>query len=369
MKKCIFHIPYRLSEDAMSAPMLRPRMMIEAFKKNGYEVSVVSGSSNERVKIIKEILQQIDDGVKYDFAYAENSSVATIFTDVDHIPRHPFCDHYFFYRLKKRGIKIGLFYRDIYWKFDMYRKDMMWIKYILGIVGYKYDLLVYKQLLDKFYVPTYKLYEYIRDVQMENKLELLPPGCIEEKCMVTNTNQGIADKKGLTIFYVGGISGHYNLTELFKAVQKCEFCKLIVCCREKEWISEKVNYQDYMCERIEIIHKTNTELLPYYCEADICSLLFANHQYMELAIPYKTFEYLSYGKPMLVTRGTAIGEFVEKNNIGWIMDFQEKEIVNMLNKIIENPVCLREKQINCKNIIDENTWCARAKQVIKGLTE
>lgn len=50
MHKCIFHIPYKLEQDGMAAPMLRPKKMIEGFYDIGYQVDVVDGSALERKK-------------------------------------------------------------------------------------------------------------------------------------------------------------------------------------------------------------------------------------------------------------------------------------------------------------------------------
>ena len=91
-------------------------------------MTVVSGYAKERKKRFDEIKTQVKNGVKFDFLYSESSTMPTILTEPHHMPIHPFVDFSLFRFCKKNGIKIGLFYRDIYWKFDIYKKTMHGLK-------------------------------------------------------------------------------------------------------------------------------------------------------------------------------------------------------------------------------------------------
>ena len=48
----------------------------------------------------------------------------TLLTEPHHFPTHPLLDFGFFRYVKKQGIPIGLFYSDIFWKFEDYGKDL-----------------------------------------------------------------------------------------------------------------------------------------------------------------------------------------------------------------------------------------------------
>lgn len=135
MKRMIFHIPMKIDRNRASASQIRPMKMIEAFKECGYEVVVVEGYGKERKRQIKEIKSNILKGVKYDFLYSESSTMPTLLTEKNHLPLYPFLDFSFFAFCKKHGIKIGLFYRDIYWVFKKKRSFKEWVAYIF----YKYD--------------------------------------------------------------------------------------------------------------------------------------------------------------------------------------------------------------------------------------
>lgn len=143
--------------------------------------------------------------------------------------------------------------------------------------------------------------------------------------------------------------------------------KLIVCCRQNEWEKVKNEYLKYLNDKIEIVHASGKELEEYYQQADICSLLFQKHEYRDIAMPMKLFEYISNRKPIISTKGTAAGEFIEKNNVGWEVEYSEKSILELLRKIEKERELIREKSEKFDEVIMKNTWKERAKKVAKDL--
>ena len=348
----------------MSAPMLRPRKLIQAFQNIGYCVDVVEGTAKERAVKIKDIKNKVKKGRIYDFMYAESSTMPTILTESHHFPTHPFLDFSFFRFIKKNNIKIGLFYRDIYWKFEEYKKALPVWKSSAAILCYKFDLMMYKKLLNKFYVVSSKVLEYIDSEKLRMIAFALPPGCEDIIVEDTNETKRNFDKNPLHIFYVGGIGNYYQIANLMGAVKKNLKYELTICCREKEWEAEKNNLELYRAPNIHIIHKKSDELEPYYEKADICSLMFQPDVYINMAMPYKSFEYLAHLKPVLATKGTAIGEFVQENDIGWSTEYTVGDIENTIGEIINHPELLQSKIDNCKKTKQKNTWEQRAKQIV-----
>ena len=370
MKRCIFYLPYKLDEQASGARMLRPRKMIQAFFEIGYDVFVIEGISSERRKKIKELKTRITNGIKYDFMYTESHTEPTLLTNPNHLPTHPFLDFGFFRYVRKKGIKIGLFYCDIYWKFESYGTDLpKWKKYG-ALINYKYDIRQYRRLLSKFYVPDMKMCEYINEKRLMQIARELPPGAdnlealthkkYEEDCFSSNP---------LVVFYVGGLGRQYKIVELIEAIQQTKGTKLVICCREAEWEKEKDELKKHMCDRVEVVHKKSNELADLYRRADVCSLMFEPDEYRGLAKPFKAYEYLSNEKPMLSTRGTAIGKFVEENEIGWNIDYNAKEISRVLLDILEKPEMLNRVVKNCESTRIRNLWKTRAEQVARDLME
>ncbi len=367
MKNCIFYLPYKLDPHGMGARMLRPRKMIEAFREIDYEVFVISGFSEERKERIKEVKNRINEGVKYDFMYTESSTMPTLLTDPHHLPLHPFFDFNFFNYLKCRGIKIGLFYCDIYWKFDTYGSGLSWWKKQAAIKCYEYDIKNYKQCLTKFYVPDMKVCKYVNENNLTEIASELPPGSDNIKIIHRNFQNRSFSKQPLQIFYVGGLGNQYQISELVKAVYNVTETELTICCREQEWETEKNNFTSWLCDRITVVHKNSDELEPFYEKADICSLMFKPDIYREMAKPFKAYEYLAHELPVISTKGTGIGTFVEQNRIGWNIEFSSMAIEKTLCNIIARPELLHDRSMNCKKVKAKNLWVCRANQVVNDL--
>lgn len=369
--KCIYHFPLPFNPDAQSASGIRPIKMLQAFQGLGYEVSIVSGYAVERKKAIYKIKEEIRQGVVYDFLYSESSTMPTILTEQHHIPSHPFLDFQFFSFCKQHGIKIGVFYRDIYWKFDTYREKVKGIKYYGAIAAYQYDLWQYGRLLEKLYLPSERVYPYLSKRNLQNKLATLPPGC-ENIEVVGGTNSTERDfrMQPLHIFYVGGLGNQYQISYLLQAVSELSNCELTVCCRKDDWKKNEISLGHFSkCPNIHIIHEYGKGLDPYYLKADICSLLFKPDIYIEMAIPFKAFEYLAWEKPVLVSEKTAIGDFVAKNETGWVLEYSIESIKNTILQILENPLLLKEKKEQCVKAKRKNLWIKRAEKVVTDLKE
>ena len=334
-KRCIFHIPYKIDPNVKSGTNIRPVKMKEAFEANEYKVDCIWGYGRERKERISAIKKKIQQGVVYDFVYSENNTMPTALTEKDHIPRYFNLDFEFFKYCKKNGIKISLFYRDIYWKFDVYKEK------------------------------TNRLRPYVENVKDFSEL---PPGCeINEEVIECKKKQ--SPKESLELFYVGGIGSLYDIKKLLQTVIKFDNVRLTVCCRENEWITNKERYQKYVNNNISIIHKSGKELDEYYKKADISLLYFPSDGYRSFAMPVKLFEYMGNLTPIIATCGSAAGEFVELNDIGWNISYNDNSLEKLLAKILKNRKLLIEKRNNLACALQRNTWKARAAQVIDDLTK
>ena len=370
--KCIFHMPLPLDKNSKSASGIRPQKMLQAFKDIGYEVFESTGYGKERKRSIQVVKKQIINGEKFDFLYSESSTMPTLLTEKHHYPTHPFLDFSFFKFCQKHNIKIGLFYRDIYWKFDdLYKKSLPKCKCFFAVKAYQYDLVKYGQLLSKLYVPSIRMYPYVQNNQLAPILDVLPPGCetFNLHSALDNSEKRDFKKNPLHIFYVGGLGNQYQIVDFLEAVKTTPLCEATICCRKIDWNKNKDILGVYSnCKNIQIIHENGKNLDKYYRKADICSLMFKPSRYIDFAIPYKAFEYLSWLKPVIVTRNTAIADFVIQNDIGWTIEYTARAIKKQLEQIIADPEMLRLKQENCSVALKKNLWTVRASKVIQDLS-
>ncbi|WP_061993918.1 glycosyltransferase [Clostridium sp. ATCC 25772] len=362
-KKCIVHLPFYINTEHPSGSQIRPVKIINAFKEIGYDVEIISGYGKERKTKISIVKNNIKNGMKYDFVYSESSTEPTLLTEQHHLPVYPTLDFEFLKFCKKNNLKVGLFYRDIYWKFPIYKESVGLLKRTFASFFYKYDLKKYNNILDILYLPSMEMKKYIYEIKNLNVKELPPAIDLKKDINVKNS----IEDNSLTIFYVGGITGLYDLEKLFLAVSKCKNVKLIVCCRENEWKKSKDKYEQYLTGNIEIIHKSGNELESYYKKSDIASLFFEPSEYRSFAMPLKLFEYMQYEKPIIATNGTATAKFVEKYDIGWNIDYNVEDLIELLNNIGNNNIEISNKVKNISNILEDNTWKARALQVSRDL--
>lgn len=364
--RCIYHVPNHIDPKATSGSQVRPIKMLQAFMNIGYDVDVVMGYGKERKKSIEIIKSKIRKGIKYDFLYSESSTMPTLLTEKNHFPRYPFLDFGFFKFCKKFNIKIGLFYRDIRWKFDSYKDSVSWYKRMFSIPMYKYDLKKYNKYLDVMYIPTMEMGRHIYNIKEFSRVDTLPPGA--ECRELSDKSENYSNlKETLNIFYVGGVTGIYDFEYLLKTAKKKPYIRLKICCREQEWEEARIRYQKYLTDRVEIVHKTGEALKLYYEWADICSCYFKNSVYMDMAVPVKLLEYVSYGVPVIATKGTVAGAFVEKYDCGYSIPFDEEALDNILDDIYRDRQELLNKYNNIRRCVIENTWEKRAEKVVDDL--
>ena len=282
----------------------------------------------------------------------------TLLTEKNHMPLYPFLDFGFMKYIKKRGIKIGLFYRDIYWKFPEYRKTVTGIKYKTAVLMYRYDLKKYRKLLDRFYIPTKRMYQYLEKEIPAGMIDILPSGCEYDKSKWEEQKNN-----SLTLLYVGGLGGQYRIHKVLETVSELPEIELIVCCRENEWEQEKENYERFLQKNIHICHEKGGGLDKLYKIADIGLAYFEFDRYMEIAMPYKVFEYLGHGIPMISSDKLAVGDFVKEKNVGWTIPYDAACLHKLLQKLLNNQKEVSQKKIQSRILAAKNTWINRAKKV------
>ncbi|SDD94598.1 glycosyltransferase [Riemerella columbipharyngis] len=360
-KRMIFHIPNSIDKEQKSGSQIRPMKLLQAFRNIGYTVDAVMGTVRERKKQIKEIKKNIKQGIQYDFLYSESSTMPTALTESHHLPIAPFLDFSFFSYCKKNSIKIGLFYRDIYWNFNEYYDKSSLLKRI-AFLFYKFDLLHYNKILDVFYLPSIEMYKYI-PIELDGKVLALPPA-VDTKVLTVNTQRCFSEN--ISFIYVGGIGKVYDLSLFFDTVLDFQNFKINICTRKNEWDSCYYKYSKYE-KKYEINHVSGDGLSSIYKKSDIAVYFLKPDRLWDFAIGIKLFEYMAYRKPIIAVKGTAVGNFVESNDIGWVINYTKEDLEKLLRYLTNNRDEINKKIENIEKIILNHTWEARARQVEKDL--
>jgi glycosyltransferase involved in cell wall biosynthesis len=360
MKKMIFHLPVKLDKKRFSGSQIRPQKMISAFESIGYEVDLVWGDVSNRKKGMVKIKENILHGIKYDFLYSESSTMPTLLTESHHFPVAPFLDFNFFRFCKSQDIPIGLFYRDIYWMIDSFKKTIPFFKRLVSRIFYKYDLLQYKDKVDVLFVPSVEMYDYM-NYDFPKKIVPLPPGTDLQKCNYIDTNNN-----SLNFIYVGGSGSDYDLFLFLKVLNNLENTHLDLCSRKDDWHMYKEKYQGLL-KNVSVHHKNGQELRNIYDNNDVAVYFINPKEFGGFALGLKLFEYISYEKPIISVKGTAIGNFVEENDIGWSVDYNSVSLMELIKKLSENKKLIELKKENIVKAKERNSWNVRALRVVSEL--
>lgn len=364
MRRCIFYYPNPLGNTGTGSGV-RPIKMLEAFKECGYIVEEVSGYGKDRKEKIKKIKKNIRSGVKYDFLYSESLTMPTLLSEKKHLPIHPFLDFGFLKFCRNNKIPIGLFYRDMHWKFSQYKKNIPVYKRFVTYIFYKYDLLEYKKYVNILYCPTEKFREY--GLKKFN-IKVLQPGCTINKEIIEYKKRNTKKDIGINVFYVGGVSGIYNPYNFIKGVSKSENANMVICTPEKHWKENCYKYKDIVkVGNIRIVHEKESKLGQLYMNTDISVMCQPTNTYADMSVPIKTKETLGYGTPIVVSSNLAVSKEVLAGGYGWVIEPEEDKVKSFLDFLSRNPQEIKKKTIKAIEASKLNTWTVRAKQVISEL--
>lgn len=363
-RRMIFHHPLPLFPDAASASGIRPVQMKRAFEELGYEVWQVTGYTGERGRLAAEVRYAVRCGVRFDFCYSESSTMPMTMTNPTHLPTRPFLDLRFFRSLRRNGIPVGQFLRDIYWVFPDYRESLPFLKLRAALAAYEWDMRTLRHHVDRVFLPSLKVGEYIN-------LGNVPISALEPGHGHAEPLPG--PEEGVSLFYVGGIGSDYKLHELFAAVkqaweEKSLDVRLIVCLRPEDWDAVKHEYEQWACPAIEVVHGHGNVLQEYFERTNVATIVVDLDEYWKLGVPVKLYDYIGAGKPVMVTKGSLAGDMVERMELGWTVDNSSEAVVKLLERLANDPQEIQRVRDRVLARRDAHTWRERARQAAEELT-
>lgn len=181
---------------------------------------------------------------------------------------------------------------------------------------------------------------------LENKIY----PCLVEK----NKNLNIKKNKKITIGYFGMFRSNTTWELLYGLAKEFEE-KFDIYLRG--FLSKKNMLNDFY-KRIDLLnnivyegeYKYPDDLNEIYNKIDICiignmSEINKNHKW---ALPNRLYEAQAYNVPLLVHQGTELAKRVKKNNLGWILDFNNKKLcINKISKLsLEDISIMKSKLTN-----------------------
>lgn len=361
-----FPYPFRIQQ---SGSQVRPVKMLEAFNQfgtdNGIEVICINGESKERQEMINEIYQKVNPKSIL-FCYMENSTLPFWLTDFDHIPRKPFLDIKFFRYLKKHRVPLGIFYRDIYWKFDD-EYPLKGIKKAIMQNIYKIEKKVYERYASHFFLPSLQMNKYV-DFDSNRTYSLPPGGEVHRLNKIKRSNGDLLD-----VIYVGGISERYGLQVMLESFdiinQNTQKANLLLVCRKNEYEEHKKVVEKYKkCRWLKIYHAFGEDLIPIYQQADVGIIPIQKNTYNDFAVPVKLFEYLSFGLPIIATNCNAQAEIILNNGLGIVTKPDSHSLVQAIETLMDSER-LNDYERNVQEyLMNKGLWIHRVEEVFNILT-
>lgn len=358
--RIVYHVPYPLDPGATSASGIRPMRMRRAFEDIGCEVWEVSGDAASRATGRRRVLDHLRRGGGLDLAYSESATLPTLLTGPHHLPTHPLLDLGFLHRLARAGVPVGLFYRDVYWRDPEYRARVGTPLASVTVPLYELDLWAYRRSLTRLYLPSMRMAAHVPGIP-EAMCEALPPGCD----IVARDHRGRAGALGC--FYVGGLNAHYRLHRFVAAVGATSGVSMVLCTRRDGWEAERVAYEPLLGGHTRVVHDSGEALEGHYRSADIAVLAVEPQPYREFAVPFKLFEYIGHGIPVIATQGTLAGEMVASQRLGWTVPHEVGAMEALLARLRDNPREVAQAAERVRAVAPEHTWEARARRVVGDL--
>ncbi len=356
MKKIIFHYPGPFYKTLDGGEKKRPFMMCQAFEGLGYEVYKIIGSRKERKIKLNKIIHHLDE---FDFIYSENSTLPLGLCGRYHLPSLSSSDYKLFKRAYSKHIPIGVFIRDIYWKYKSFSKEVGHIKHLLSIPFYQNEFKLYKKYSKVIFVPSNNFIKQISIIN-KNKCFVLPPGAE----IIERSKKKHIIKLPIKLIYVGSIKPPiYDISELLDNVSKYkDKYHLTIVTRRDEWHL----YSDFYKispPNIRVIYLSGIKLKNKLLESDISLIYLNDSDYRKICMPLKLFEAIGAGLPIITKGDNSVTNFVKENKIGWCKEGLAKN--NIFEHFIQNPQKIAEKTKNVLSIQKKHTWKERAKTVIK----
>jgi glycosyltransferase involved in cell wall biosynthesis len=357
MSSMVFHFPRRIEEGPTVGSSTHVVRMLEAFRAIGYDVTVVAGESKERSSAMRALRKELTSGRVFDFVYSEASTSPTALNDSHHLPVRPLCDYRFFAAMRGLGIPIGLFYPDVYWRFPVYRAAVPLIKRRTAYLFYHFDLRWYSKVLDVIFLPSQRMAEHVPGSERFRAIEALAPGGSTQLLPHTESEQD------LHLFYVGSVTPPiYDISPLMSAVSQTPGVQLTVCCPRSERLPSGASG----LERVHFVHEHGDQLLERYRESEIACLIFEPDPYRDFAMPVKLFEALGFGRPVLASAGTAVGDYVSEQRVGWTVN--NASLAETLATLRDDRALIRACQQHVVRLQPSVSWNARATEVADRLS-
>lgn len=353
----VFYHPSSVEVVGDDPTKIRPRLVRDAMKRMyGDRFIDLSGDAGTRKAALLAFYQWARACPGEIAVLGENLTLPLAFVEPDHLPRAWLADVRFFLFCRRHQIPVRLFYRDTYLFHPFDYSQPRWVFCIKKIMNY-IDVGLYSLCCDRLLLPHVGMKEVFPGF-FKKRIQFgeFPPGT--ELLQVSSGGGNV-----LRCLYVGGLGGgHYNLDPMLDAVVKFDGVALIVVCREREYENSK--YANRYFKNVEFVHAGRDRISELYAKADLFLDVRASSEYMKNTIPYKLYEVVSHGVPILVDGDSCKADVVNAFGLGRSVGVGELDLV--IAEIIDQPDLLQAWKRSVLDFRSDNTWELRIERIMNG---
>jgi len=360
-RRIIFHHPRPIGEKLTTGSRVRPLRMLRAFEALGFQVELIDGYSQERRGKFKKLTRLLAEGAHYDFCYAENAPSPYALTDPDHLPRATLLEWRFFKLMREHNIPTGVFYRDIYWRFPVFKREHpFWVR-LLSYPFYHFDLAsLHSRNIKTLFLPSVEMGSHFPSNYSAPPVIALPPGCSPDE------QDNASDSFLRKAIYVGGVLPPlYDLSPLFQLMRMLPEWSLTIVCRENERRQTNDLYPWLENPNIKVEHASGDQVQKLLSEANVFFLMRQADPYIAFAMPVKIFEAMGAGLPILSNQHDSAGQLIESEEIGWVLPEVDKVADALRGLDSDSWRRLRDQVLSARI---NHTWERRAQTVVEALS-
>lgn len=163
-------------------------------------------------------------------------------------------------------------------------------------------------------------------------------------------------KSPINLTYVGGLNSNRFIKTIVDVVKNDKRFNLILAGygNVASYVNEISLIQDNIISLGSIAY---SEALKLYEKSDIMFAIYdpsiPNHRF---SAPNKVYEAMLVGKPIIVARDTSVDKVVENENMGYVIDYDQHNLVILLEYIYNNQDELYIKAQNAKDAYTRYSW-------------
>ncbi len=181
-------------------------------------------------------------------------------------------------------------------------------------------------------------------------------------------NSAIQKDDKFTIFYAGKLykARRLNLDKVFQAIKNINIVRLIIT-GYGDQVDEINTWADEFPDKVEFIGRLSyTEVLERTMMADLLINPREPTVHNRCTIPNKPFEAMMCGKPILVSKGTAMADMVEEENCGLVVDCNTAEkIREAIIRLKESPELRQQLGANGRRAYEQRySWAIMEQRLL-----